>query len=183
MNTSETRAAAGARGGALGGAPSQDLPRRPAERRPLPTWRSVGSLAVLLLLADWLFWHWMPGISLALFGVLLGAALLFCLDPAPRRRSSLVAAGIVILAVLPVVEHVQALSLAFLFFGLIDAALWSIEGAKSAAERVIGFIVHSITSGPVAVFDTVNFATLPKGSSHMIAGLILPVGLLSLIHI
>ncbi|KFE33263.1 DUF4173 domain-containing protein [Thioclava atlantica] len=70
-------------------------------------------LAVLVVLADLLFWQHAPGLSLALFAL---AILLVATIGNGRRLAGPL--GLLVLSVAPVIEYVQALSLAFLTLGL-----------------------------------------------------------------
>ena len=72
------------------------------------------ALVVLVLLADVLFWGHGVGLSLALFAAAVFAASLTC-----RPRGT--AAALLTLGALPVLDHVQPLSVAFLTGGLITA--------------------------------------------------------------
>ncbi len=78
----------------------------------LPNRRAVLSLLLLIALADVLFWHQSPGVSLALFA----AAIFIAALTARPRLGALVT---LTLAVLPVIDFVQPLSLAILTLGLL----------------------------------------------------------------
>ncbi|MBL4558522.1 MAG: hypothetical protein JKP98_20050 [Rhodobacteraceae bacterium] len=64
----------------------------------------------LVALADFLFWGHRAGLSLALFGLALGAGSLALARPAAGRRRGL-AAAVLLLAIAPVVEQLQLLSI------------------------------------------------------------------------
>lgn len=88
------------------------------------------AMLILLVLGDFLFWRHAPGISAALFALALFAL-------AVRHRSVaewLRPAGLLLVAALPVLDHVQALSLAFLTAGLIAALIWSRHPRISPAQ-------------------------------------------------
>jgi hypothetical protein len=90
--------------------------------------RSVAlTVPVLVLLADALFWNAAPGLSPVLFaGAVVGAVAL------QAGRFPVVAVVLFGLGALPVVEHVQALSLAFLLAGLLGAvAILRLPGATA----------------------------------------------------
>lgn len=72
------------------------------------------ALLALVALADFLLWGQGPGLSIALFAVAIFAASL-------RRAPRPLALAILGLAILPVVELVQGLSLAFLGLGLVSS--------------------------------------------------------------
>lgn len=81
-----------------------------------------GGLAFLVLLADLLFWHRTPGISLALFAAAIFAVATWDRMPSARlvRPALLLALG-----ALPVVEYVQALSVGFLIASLAASLVWA----------------------------------------------------------
>ncbi|WP_137702823.1 DUF4153 domain-containing protein [Marimonas lutisalis] len=79
----------------------------------------AGVLIGLIALADLLLWKVMPGLSLAVFGLVVIAA---AWGLAGQRGSG--ALGLAVLSVLPVIERVQALSLGFWFTGLALSAAW-----------------------------------------------------------
>lgn len=81
---------------------------RPRAKRPLI------ALILLVGLADILFWGHTPGLSLALYAAAIFAAAL----TRPPRPPALI---VLTLAALPVIDHVQPLSLMFLALGLIAA--------------------------------------------------------------
>lgn len=91
------------------------------------------ALLALVLLADLLFYGHAPGLSLALFaGAVLAAAMI--LSPG---RDRLRPALLLTVAALPVVEHVQALSLGFLATGLLGSLAWATGGTGALARRAL----------------------------------------------
>ncbi|WP_281973859.1 DUF4173 domain-containing protein [Ruegeria faecimaris] len=83
-------------------------------------WRLIGSI-LLVALADYLFWGHQAGVSLAVFAV----AVFLCGLPADRSgKGVLMPATVLVLSVLPVVDFVQPLSVAFLLSGLVVAIVW-----------------------------------------------------------
>ncbi|WP_444464355.1 DUF4153 domain-containing protein [Rhodobacter capsulatus] len=93
-----------------------DAPKGEARSTRGPHWAGLASLVAL---ADLLFWHHAPGLSLALFALaILGVA------AAGSGRLSARPVVLLALAAAPVVEHLQALSLAFLALGLAVALVW-----------------------------------------------------------
>jgi hypothetical protein len=89
-------------------------------------------LAVLVLLADGLFYGFAPGLSVALFAMAVTAAV-WAACGARRDRGAAVAALVAVLAALPVVEHLQALSVAILASGTVVAALILALGPEPGA--------------------------------------------------
>ena len=107
-------------------------------------WRLLG-LLLLVALADALFWHHQPGLSVALF-----AASLFAVataDSFPRQhlvRPALVLA----LGVLPVIEHAQALAFAMLAVCLTAALLLARHPALTW-DRIPGSVLVWLRGLPV----------------------------------
>ena len=81
-----------------------------------------GGLAFLVLLADLLFWHRTPGISLALFALAIFAVATWDGKPTARLVRPVL---LLVLGALPVVEYVQALSVGFLLAGLAASLVWA----------------------------------------------------------
>ncbi len=100
-------------------------------------WRSEGSgaragaLVALVALADWLFYGWAAGLSLAIFAFALLAAVMLLSPGQARRRPALLLA----VAALPVIDYVQALSLAILGVGLVGSILWAAGGTEALGRR------------------------------------------------
>lgn len=85
----------------------------------------VGVLLVLVVLADFLFWEQAgPGVSLAVFLWALTCALRLGVLPLGAVKALGWAEVLVVLAVLPLVERVQVLSLAFGVLGVAGYAVW-----------------------------------------------------------
>ncbi|WP_421702872.1 DUF4173 domain-containing protein [Aliiroseovarius sp.] len=83
-----------------------------------PLGRAGLGLLGLIIAADLLFWKVNPGLSLAIFAGLIFAVASWL---GPRRRSLVGPMAVLGLGLLPVVEHVQTLSVGFLLAGLIAA--------------------------------------------------------------
>ena len=101
----------------------------------------LGAVLALVVLADLLFWRQALGISVVIF-----AAALFAFQvartraPAWRRPALLLG-----LAALPALDHVQALSLAFLLAGLAASLTWLHRPAAPSAlllQIALGFLRH-----------------------------------------
>ena len=88
-----------------------DGPAQPAGTRQRRL-RPLALLLVLILLADVLFYRQSVGLSLALFALALVAA-------AQRRTPRPAPLAVLILSLLPVIDHVQLLSVVIFCFGLI----------------------------------------------------------------
>lgn len=110
---------------------------RPRVPEGIRVWRGqgrgarAGALVALVALADWLFYGRTPGLSLAIFAVALLAVVMLLSPGQTRLRPALLLAA----TVLPVIEHVQALSLAILGAGLVCSTLWASGGTKALGRR------------------------------------------------
>lgn len=105
-------------------------------------------LLALIVLADGLFWRQAgPGLSLALFLLAVAAAVRSGAGAVSRRDW---AAMIVLLAVLPLVERVQALSVAFAVLGVAGYAVWLHEGTVRGMWARLPALIRLLPSGPVA---------------------------------
>lgn len=94
-------------------------------------------LAALVALADLLVWQVSPGISLVVFFIaLLGAALTLLRQPSPsvRIRLALLTAGV---ALLPLIEQVQALSVLVAMLGISIAAVVGTVGVSGLGTGVL----------------------------------------------
>ena len=108
-----------------------------------PMIRRVAAVALLLLvsLADFLFWHQRPGISIALFGLAAMAAVWVIARKDRTGGGGFLALAIALLSVLPVIERAQPLSVMFLVGGL------------------LAFTTHAFL-GPAASLPMLTHATL-----------------------
>lgn len=82
-------------------------------------------LVTLVALADVLFFEYAPGISLAAYALAVAGVVWVLLG---RRAGMTGPAVLLVLSILPVVEYVQALSLAFLLGGSTVALCWAVSG-------------------------------------------------------
>jgi Domain of unknown function (DUF4173) len=89
------------------------------------------ALLALILAADVLFWRQVPGLSLAIFAVLVVIALSLTVGFLPKGRDRIIWTALLIAALLPVIERAQALSLLFATAGLLA---WTVR--VSAARRL-----------------------------------------------
>ncbi len=96
----------------------------------------AGALVVLVALADWLFFGHALGLSLALFS----AAVLGVVMLVSPGRELLRPALLLLVTALPVVEHVQALSLVFLGLGLLVSLVWASAGREALAGRAFRLV-------------------------------------------
>lgn len=111
--------------------PEAAAPERSPIRAASARWPHWAGLAALVALADILFWHHDPGLSLPLFAL---AILLVAAVANVRRRAGPLA--LLVLGVAPAIEHVQMLSLAFLTLGLAAALVWLRSPEAGTAEII-----------------------------------------------
>lgn len=120
----------GPEGGPEGAAEPASKPSAGRDLSPFAM-RGLGPLA-LVALGDLLFWGQGPGLSLAVFaGAVFGVATAQVPAREKARPALLLAAGL-----LPVVEYVQALSLAFLGLSLAVAIVWARLPGLDAGGRL-----------------------------------------------
>lgn len=111
--------------------PRPALPQTPARRGRHPM-LAPGLLVALIALSDILIWQVTPGLSLALFGLVLLAAALWMTGG--RGWGGLVLGAV---AFLPVIEHVQALSLGFCALGVLLGGAWIALGGWPGISALI----------------------------------------------
>jgi len=121
-------------------ASAADVPPEPPQRQRAREAGGAGgrasALVGLIVLADWLFFARVPGLSLALFAAaVLGTVML--LSPGQERlRPALV----LLVAALPVVEYVQALSLEILGLGLVVSVVCASGGTNALGRRAVALV-------------------------------------------
>ena len=109
-------------------------PENPEAETRLPRWTGLACLA-LATLSDVLFWGHAPGLSPALFaGASMGVAMLLFLS-GKRMYPGLT----MTLAVRPVVEPLQLLSLVFHGAGLLISLVWVTVGTDRIVRRAFWF--------------------------------------------
>ena len=104
---------------------------------------------LLTAAADWLFWGYETGLSLAIFALLVGAGTLAVFYEEVDFSRKGIAMGILTISVLPVIEMVQALSVLFLLVGMVSFALIIGEKfTKRLFNDVSAYLLFPL-SGPV----------------------------------
>ena len=118
------------------------------------------ALVVLVALADWLFWGYAPGISVALFSwALFGAAALLS---TPNMRHLKPALLFLLLTSLPVIEHDQALSMGFQLLGLITAVAWLQLASKDHLAALPAAAMQLLRALPLSALRAFLKALLPS---------------------
>ncbi len=123
----------------------------------------LAALVALLTLADLLFWRQAVGVSLAVFAAALVAAA--CHDVRPLRRLA-GPAGLVLLGALPVVEHLQPLSLAFLAAATAAGVVWARmpgAGAAGLAGAALALLRRLPFAGLAAAMGGLQSLRLARG--------------------
>ena len=145
-------------------------------------WRKrqgLAVLALLVLMADWLFWHHSPGISIALFALILSAAMLAFKPGGANRRAWAVVLGIELLCNLPLVEQLQTISLLFSLSGVIGLAIWMTYGRLVSGGRAILVFLRLSTVGATLLARTgtenIDRSRLGSGLRRQASALLLPL--------
>lgn len=159
--------------------PADDADQSPILR---PARITIMLAMFLVVAADILFWGQAVGLSLAVFAVLIWCAALTVLRP---DRVPWVSFLVMLAGIFPVIDYVQALSVAILILSLVASLvvmahpLASVGGIASGMVRVIGRVLKA---GPlawwVAVIDLVE-GGLPKpptGVRRVLRDWAFPVG-------
>lgn len=125
------------------------LPERTRQRHRLSP--ALLALVLLVALADWLFWGQTAGISLALFSwaVFLAAFWLGRSQRNPTRPALLL-----LFSSLPVIEHLQALSMVIQVVGLIFATAWLHLPAKISPATLSNAALRLFRSLPLSGIST-----------------------------
>lgn len=142
---------------------------RPARR---VAWMVFG----LVALADWLFWRQAgPGLSLAVFLLAVAATVRSGAGPVSRRDW---AAALLMLALLPLVERVQTLSVGFAVLGVLGYALWVQGGDGRGVLPRLPALIGLLPQGPRAGWR--GLAALRGiaggGAGRWARGMALPLG-------
>jgi Domain of unknown function (DUF4173) len=150
--------------------------------RHAPWLLKVVSAVALVGLADWLLFRHHVGIALALFVVALAAAVVLAAPARAQRRDLAIAAAVLTLALLPLIEAVTPLSVLILAAGLVFFAVVAAERAGARLEERATAGAWLLLAGPWQIFIDATRAWETRGGSATTAmnGLlawVLPVGL------
>jgi hypothetical protein len=119
--------------------PDRGAPRQDAAGTRVRFGRQAAAILLIVALGDFLFWQRVPGVSVAVFAVAILAVAAGHAGAAARWRP----AALLIFCALPVADHLQVLSLAFLAAGLATALIWAqLPGPASEAllRATAGFL-------------------------------------------
>jgi hypothetical protein len=138
----------------------------------------------LVLLADWLFYDQRVGISVVIFSIAL-AGISFAINPVrSNARRTLLAAGMVLAGLAPVVEDLNASSLLLVIFALTSAVSIVAEPKKVGLGERVAAQLDLLLIGPFKLcwdFVTVlNVPALKTGLTVWIVPMILGIVFVSL---
>lgn len=124
-------------------------------QRLLPGFAAVGALLVLVVASDLLIWQVSaPGLSIAVMILAIAGTALALRPGAIQDKRAMLWAGFgLVLSLLPIVELVQALSLAFALLGLCHALVWIALGADGTASRALRGIARLPRAGLAQVWN------------------------------
>ncbi len=143
-------------------------------------------LAMLVGMADLLIWQTgTPRLALALFAFAVTGAAHLLAGPGIGRRAVLIGWGGLILGTAAVVEEVQALSILFLFLGMVHAAGWFAAGsgapwaiALRAGRRLCGQSIRRLYGDIYRVGQSASGARIGRaGLARAMRDWALPLGL------
>lgn len=112
---------------------------------------ALGVVIALTVTADLLFWDAPPGLSVAVYAVLLSGCILAFKPGGVTRREAALGMAFTVLSNLPVIEQVQFLSLAFSLTGLVALLGWVAFGCLIGAWPSLVTFARASTLGAVAL--------------------------------
>jgi len=115
-------------------------------------------IAALTALADWLFFRREIGISLGVFVIALGAAVLIASPTWPHRREMFAATAALIAALVPLVEATNPFSIALSVIGAAYFALVASVRASGPLRERASAVVSLLLTGPLWVVPDIGRA-------------------------
>lgn len=141
--------------------------------------RAFVMVAFLVWLADWLFWRKAPGISVAVFVMVFSAAILTMREKRTNWKEWSAALAFQLLCNLPIIEHLQPLSLMFSAIGLIALVVWAFYGRIVEGQQIAWVMLRVSTLGaillPKSVVEDVQSAQIKVGIKQHLNALALPL--------
>ncbi len=140
-------------------------------------------LTALIILADRLFWHQTPGLSLVVFAVALSLIIWFASTRSFSGNNGMIGLTLITATILPVIENVQFLSVMFLILGLGIFTVWATLKPGGPVSRfsesvsrffIIFPIVSIIDLGKQITLTTLNQGTR-NGWGNMFKAWVLPL--------
>ncbi len=164
-------------------APPQAQPHRRKDRGPLfaslRMRHAIPLLAFLVTVADWLFWEQPAGISVAVFALILSAAIMAMKPRRPTAREWAGAAALALLSNLPAAIDLQFLSVLFSLCGLVCLMVWAVYGPAVSEGLVLRTALRLPTIGAVLLlrhaFHAMPASDLGSGARRQAASLALPL--------
>lgn len=162
--------------------PQAQSSRRWGDRSLLASLRmrhAIPLLASLVALADWLFWEQPAGISVAVFVLVISAAITAMKPRRPTAREWAGAIGFAVLSNLPAVIELQFLSVLFSFGGLVCLMVWAFYGRAAGEWLLLRTLLRLPTVGATLLLrnalSAAPAADLGSGARRQAASLVLPV--------
>lgn len=148
---------------------------------------SVPCLLLLIWLADWLFWQHLPGVSIAVFALVLATCVMAAKPGGATRCEWIVILAAQLACNLPVIDQVQPLSMLFTVTGIAGLVVWVCYGRLISGWQTIWAMLRVSTVGALLLPRVLVYEarTLPARQTlrQRTQSLILPasVGLIFLI--
>lgn len=164
-------------------APQQAQPHRRKDRGPLfaslQMRHAIPLLAFLVTVADWLFWKQSAGVSVAVFALILSAAIMAMKPRRPTAREWVGAAVFAFLSNLPAAIELQFLSVLFSLGGLVCLVAWAVYGPAASERLALRTALRLPTIGSVLLLHhasrTLPASDLGSGARRQAASLALPL--------
>jgi hypothetical protein len=141
--------------------------------------KALGVLAFLVLLADWLFWRKTPGLSFALFVMVLSVAILALRQKRTTWKEWCGALAFQLVCNLPVVELLQPLSLLFSAAGFLGLAVWAFYGRIVEGRQMAWFMMRVSTVGaillPRRIIEDVQSTQIKAAFTQHLMALAMPM--------
>lgn len=118
-----------------------------AQTRRLPP-KALVALAVLILLADGLFWDADFGISIALYALALSSCMIALKPGGVTGKQATSAMAFSVLSNLPVIEQVQTLSVLFSGAGVVVILVWIALGPDTQPGQAVRLFLRASFVGP-----------------------------------
>ncbi|KIC17238.1 DUF4153 domain-containing protein [Leisingera sp. ANG-DT] len=163
--------------------PPQAPHRRPRDGGPLIAAlrirHAIPLLAALVAVADWLFWEQPAGISVAVFALILSAAVMAMKPRRPTAREWAGAAGFAVLSNLPAAIELQFLSVLFSLGGLVCLVVWAVYGQAASERLALRTALRLPTIGATLLlrdaFRAMPATDLSSGARRQAAAMALPL--------
>ncbi|GAB5447895.1 DUF4153 domain-containing protein [Gymnodinialimonas sp.] len=112
--------------------------------------KALAALALMIALADQVFWDRDLGVSVALYALALAAGMVALKPGGVTGREAALAIAFMAACVAPVIEIVQPLSLMFCAAGLAALLIWVVLGTSPKASQALTTVVDAVVIQPFA---------------------------------